>query len=62
MRYTSEHVSNLVGYSLGALGLMTALVTAYLFLRPEKPEPELSAEDEERVSWPRLGHTPGYPQ
>ncbi|MGW4896522.1 phosphatidylglycerol lysyltransferase domain-containing protein [Kitasatospora sp. NPDC004240] len=47
--YDSERVSDLVAYLLGGLGLITALTTAYLALRPEKPEPELTAEDEERV-------------
>ncbi|MER5547253.1 phosphatidylglycerol lysyltransferase domain-containing protein [Streptomyces sp. NPDC002589] len=49
VRYSSVRVADLVGYSLGALGLVTALTTAYLFLRPEKPRPELSADDEARV-------------
>ncbi|MFD8483728.1 phosphatidylglycerol lysyltransferase domain-containing protein [Kitasatospora sp. NPDC059673] len=46
IHYTSDRISDLVGYSLGALGLVTALTTAYLALRPEKPEPELTPEDE----------------
>ncbi|MEU7063845.1 phosphatidylglycerol lysyltransferase domain-containing protein [Streptomyces sp. NPDC046161] len=49
VRYTSQRVGDLVGYSLGALGLITLLTTSYLFLRPEKPRAELSAGDEERV-------------
>lgn len=49
IHYTSDRVSDLVAYSLGALGLVTALTTAYLALRPEKPEPELSPEDELKV-------------
>jgi len=49
IHYTSERISDLVGYSLGALGLVTALTTAYLALRPEKPEPELTPEDELKV-------------
>ncbi|BAJ30168.1 hypothetical protein KSE_43850 [Kitasatospora setae KM-6054] len=49
IHYTSDRVGDLVGYSLGALGLLTALTTAYLALRPEKPEPELTPEDELRV-------------
>ncbi|WP_330333098.1 phosphatidylglycerol lysyltransferase domain-containing protein [Streptomyces sp. NBC_00536] len=49
VRYTSDRVGDLVGYSLGALGLITLLTTSYLFLRPEKPLAELSAEDEARV-------------
>ncbi|MFG2820663.1 phosphatidylglycerol lysyltransferase domain-containing protein [Kitasatospora sp. NPDC048365] len=47
--YTSDRVSDLVAYTLGALGLVTAFTTAYLALRPEKPEPELTPEDEVRV-------------
>ncbi|MFI6447906.1 phosphatidylglycerol lysyltransferase domain-containing protein [Kitasatospora sp. NPDC050543] len=47
--YTSERVSDLVAYLLGGLGLLTAFTTAYLALRPEKPEPELTAEDEDKV-------------
>ncbi|WP_371480059.1 phosphatidylglycerol lysyltransferase domain-containing protein [Kitasatospora sp. NBC_00315] len=47
--YSNERVSDLVAYLLGALGLLTAGTTAYLALRPEKPEPELTAEDEEKV-------------
>ncbi|MFD7644979.1 phosphatidylglycerol lysyltransferase domain-containing protein [Kitasatospora sp. NPDC059795] len=49
IHYTKEWVSDLVAYSLGGLGLLTALTTAYLALRPEKPEPELTAEDELKV-------------
>ncbi|RAJ39774.1 lysyl-tRNA synthetase class 2 [Kitasatospora sp. SolWspMP-SS2h] len=49
IHYTSDRIADLVGYSLGALGLVTALTTAYLALRPEKPEPELTPEDELRV-------------
>ncbi|MEV7217831.1 phosphatidylglycerol lysyltransferase domain-containing protein [Kitasatospora cineracea] len=49
IHYTSDRIGDLVGYSLGALGLVTALSTAYLALRPEKPEPELTPEDEVRV-------------
>ncbi|GAA2742991.1 MULTISPECIES: phosphatidylglycerol lysyltransferase domain-containing protein [Kitasatospora] len=49
IKYTSERISDLVAYSLGGLGLVTALTTAYLALRPEKPEPELTPEDEVKV-------------
>ncbi|MFF4340289.1 phosphatidylglycerol lysyltransferase domain-containing protein [Kitasatospora sp. NPDC001540] len=49
IHYTSDRIGDLVGYSLGALGLVTALTTAYLALRPERPEPELTPEDELRV-------------
>ncbi|MFE2465293.1 phosphatidylglycerol lysyltransferase domain-containing protein [Streptomyces mirabilis] len=47
--YTSVRVADLVGYSLGALGLLTALTSAWMALRPETPEPELTAEDESCV-------------
>ncbi|MEU8590505.1 phosphatidylglycerol lysyltransferase domain-containing protein [Streptomyces sp. NPDC048664] len=49
VRYTSARIADLVGYSLGALGLLTALTTVWLALRPETPKPELTAEDESRV-------------
>jgi lysyl-tRNA synthetase class 2 len=35
--------------TLGALGLLTALVTAYLLFRPAKPVPSHDAEDERRM-------------
>ncbi|MFE9253871.1 phosphatidylglycerol lysyltransferase domain-containing protein [Streptomyces sp. NPDC006879] len=38
-----------VGYSLGALGLLTALTTTYLALRPEHPAARLHFEDEQRL-------------
>ncbi|GAA0685052.1 phosphatidylglycerol lysyltransferase domain-containing protein [Kitasatospora atroaurantiaca] len=47
--YRSDRITDLVAYSLGALGLLTAFTSAYLLLRPEKPEPELTPEDEVRV-------------
>ncbi|MFD9126622.1 phosphatidylglycerol lysyltransferase domain-containing protein [Kitasatospora sp. NPDC059571] len=49
IRYTSERAADLVGWSLGTLGLLTALTTAYLALRPETPDPVLGAEDEARA-------------
>ncbi|SDK42660.1 phosphatidylglycerol lysyltransferase domain-containing protein [Streptomyces indicus] len=39
----------LVSTSLGALGLLTALTTIYLALRPEHPVARLTAEDEDRL-------------
>jgi len=36
-----------VGYSLGALGLLTVATTAYLAFRPEHPAARLTASDEE---------------
>ncbi|MFE7116426.1 phosphatidylglycerol lysyltransferase domain-containing protein [Streptomyces sp. NPDC057654] len=38
-----------VGYSLGALGLLTAATTAYLAFRPERPTAHLTEEDEDRL-------------
>ncbi|MFH9741050.1 phosphatidylglycerol lysyltransferase domain-containing protein [Streptomyces roseolus] len=38
-----------VGYSLGALGMLTALTTLYLALRPEHPAARLTDEDEARL-------------
>ncbi|MFE4976370.1 phosphatidylglycerol lysyltransferase domain-containing protein [Kitasatospora sp. NPDC056651] len=49
VRYNSDRISDLVAYLLGGLGLLTAFTTAYLALRPGKPKPELTAEDEEKV-------------
>ncbi|MER7584029.1 phosphatidylglycerol lysyltransferase domain-containing protein [Kitasatospora sp. NPDC097691] len=49
IRYTNIRMSDLVAYLLGGLGLLTAFTTAYLALRPGKPKPELTAEDEEKV-------------
>ncbi|MFG2114295.1 phosphatidylglycerol lysyltransferase domain-containing protein [Streptomyces sp. NPDC048718] len=38
-----------VGYSLGALGMLTALTTAYLAFRPEHPAARLTEDDEARL-------------
>ncbi len=38
-----------VGFSLGALGLLTALTTIYLAFRPEHPAARLTEEDEEQL-------------
>ncbi|MFD5426712.1 phosphatidylglycerol lysyltransferase domain-containing protein [Streptomyces sp. NPDC127084] len=38
-----------VGYSLGALGLLTAVTTVYLAFRPEQPAARLSEDDEARL-------------
>ncbi|WP_455359932.1 phosphatidylglycerol lysyltransferase domain-containing protein [Streptomyces sp. SYSU K21746] len=42
-------VSWTVGYSLGALGLLTAVTTIYLAFRPEHPAARLTADDERRL-------------
>ncbi|WP_078862603.1 phosphatidylglycerol lysyltransferase domain-containing protein [Streptomyces sp. NRRL F-5123] len=47
--YTSDRVGDLVGYSLGGLGLLIAASTAYLALRPARPVAELSEADEARL-------------
>ncbi|MFJ2868666.1 phosphatidylglycerol lysyltransferase domain-containing protein [Kitasatospora sp. NPDC087314] len=49
VRYNNVRMSDLVAYLLGGLGLLTAFTTAYLALRPGKPKPELTAEDEDKV-------------
>ncbi|WP_380278206.1 phosphatidylglycerol lysyltransferase domain-containing protein [Kitasatospora purpeofusca] len=49
VHYNADRIEDLVGYLLGAMGLITAFTTTYLALRPEKPKPELTAEDEEKV-------------
>ncbi|MGP3923971.1 phosphatidylglycerol lysyltransferase domain-containing protein [Streptomyces sp. 8N616] len=46
--YTGR-VSWTVGYSLGALGLLTAITTIYLALRPETPAARLTDDDEARL-------------
>ncbi|GGZ80379.1 phosphatidylglycerol lysyltransferase domain-containing protein [Streptomyces bluensis] len=38
-----------VGFSLGALGLLTAITTIYLALRPEHPAARLTEDDEARL-------------
>ncbi|MEV6397327.1 phosphatidylglycerol lysyltransferase domain-containing protein [Streptomyces sp. NPDC051907] len=42
-------VSWTVGYSLGALGLLTAVTTIYLAFRPEHPAAQLTEDDEARL-------------
>ena len=49
VHYTSDRVGDVVGYSLGGLGLLIACSTAYLVLRPARPVAELSEADEERL-------------
>ncbi len=41
--------SSTVGHSLGALGLLTAVTTLYLALRPEPPAARLTADEEQRL-------------
>jgi lysyl-tRNA synthetase class 2 len=47
--YTSDRVGDLVAYSLGGLGLLIAISTVYLLLRPARPVAELSEADEDRL-------------
>ncbi|GAA3104108.1 phosphatidylglycerol lysyltransferase domain-containing protein [Streptosporangium carneum] len=47
--YSSERTADLVYFSLAGLGLLTAVTTLYLALRPEKPVAELTAGQEEAV-------------
>lgn len=48
IRYT-DHVDYTVGYSLGALGLVTVATTAYLAFRPELPAAVLTDADEDKL-------------
>lgn len=48
VRYT-DGVDSTVGYSLGMLGLITAVTTIYLALRPEHPAARLTDDDERRL-------------
>lgn len=45
----TEHVDYTVGYSLGALGLLTVATTAYLAFRPEHPAARLTDDDEQQL-------------
>ncbi|MEW1657011.1 phosphatidylglycerol lysyltransferase domain-containing protein [Streptomyces sp. NPDC093707] len=45
----TDGVDYTVGYSLGALGLLTVATTAYLTFRPERPAARLTDEDEQRL-------------
>ncbi|WUH92984.1 phosphatidylglycerol lysyltransferase domain-containing protein [Streptomyces sp. NBC_00433] len=49
VNYTSDRVDDVVGYSLGGLGLLIAISTVYLALRPALPVAELSEADEDRL-------------
>ena len=46
---TRADTSWTVGFSLGALGLLTAVTTIYLAFRPEHPAARLTEDDEERL-------------
>ncbi|MEU5213413.1 phosphatidylglycerol lysyltransferase domain-containing protein [Streptomyces sp. NPDC020742] len=45
----TEGVGDTVGYSLGALGLLTVATTAYLAFRPEHPAARLTEDDEQQL-------------
>ncbi|MER0481750.1 phosphatidylglycerol lysyltransferase domain-containing protein [Streptomyces sp. Edi2] len=45
----TQQVDYTVGYSLGALGLLTVATTAYLAFRPEHPAARLTDEDEQQL-------------
>ncbi|WP_232792389.1 phosphatidylglycerol lysyltransferase domain-containing protein [Actinacidiphila yeochonensis] len=49
VHYTNDRVSDVVGFSLGGLGLLIACSTAYLLLRPAQPAAELGEADEARL-------------
>jgi lysyl-tRNA synthetase, class II len=49
LTFTSDRRSDLVQFSLLALGLVTVVTTTYLALRPAEPQPYLSNEDESRM-------------
>ncbi|MBW5483348.1 phosphatidylglycerol lysyltransferase domain-containing protein [Streptomyces bambusae] len=47
--YSGDRADWIVGYSLGALGMLTALTTAYLAFRPEHPAAGLTEDDEAKL-------------
>ncbi|MGH3390001.1 MAG: phosphatidylglycerol lysyltransferase domain-containing protein, partial [Actinomadura sp.] len=47
--FDPARAGQLLQFILSGLGVFTAVVTAYLFLRPAEPAPSLSAADEERI-------------
>jgi lysyl-tRNA synthetase class 2 len=49
IHYLGERTGDLVYYSLAGLGLLTALSTLYLALRPSRPVARLSGAEEEQV-------------
>ncbi|MDQ6650784.1 MAG: phosphatidylglycerol lysyltransferase domain-containing protein [Actinomycetota bacterium] len=49
LRFRSDRTTDLVGQVLGGLGLVTALTTVYLILRPPSPRAMLLASEEERI-------------
>jgi len=49
LRFRSDRTTDLVGQILGGLGLLTALTTVYLVLRPPSPRAVLLPSDEQRI-------------
>ncbi len=49
LSFRSDHVSDLITFALGGVGVLTLSVTAYLVLRPYAPVGEASPEDQQRV-------------
>lgn len=49
LRFHHDRPADVVTFTLLAFGVLTALVTAFLVLRPYQPEPHLSAQDEARL-------------
>ena len=47
--FAHEGDADVVSFTLAGLGLVTAVVTTYLALRPAEPAPGLSPEDEQRL-------------
>jgi lysyl-tRNA synthetase, class II len=47
--FTDDRLGDVVYFSLFGLGLLTLMVTLYLFLRPAEPEGRLTAAQEDRV-------------
>jgi lysyl-tRNA synthetase class 2 len=49
VHYRTHQATDIVAYTLGGLGFLTAITTVYLALRPAKPIAELTADDEGRL-------------
>ena len=56
VRFTSPDRAAFGATTLGALGLLTALVTVYLLFRPAAPAPSHDADDERRMRELLAGH------
>jgi lysyl-tRNA synthetase class 2 len=49
LTFDTDRAGDLVTFSLAGLGALTAVVTVYLALRPARPAPQLTADDEDRL-------------